>query len=191
MRLHAGSRRRLSLLGPLRLPFLRPDLSLDACPARPMPTHRHPSPWPDCHPPSHSNSCPAVRPTARPMYPLELSKLRVEHTSCTPELARVGVTAPAALYPLQVGVTMSLHNTVERPNEKMTVKLKDLCHAGYDTSHLTRAPSSLTRHGADCWWTATSPTAHGCGMSSATEKTNGSDLSPSAARGSADICCAE
>jgi hypothetical protein len=27
-----------------------------------MPTHRHPLPWPDCHPPLHSNSCPAVRP---------------------------------------------------------------------------------------------------------------------------------
>jgi hypothetical protein len=32
MKSHVGSRRRLSLLGPLRLPFLRPDLSLVACP---------------------------------------------------------------------------------------------------------------------------------------------------------------
>jgi hypothetical protein len=30
-----GSRRRSSLLGPLRLPFLRPDLSVDQCTARP------------------------------------------------------------------------------------------------------------------------------------------------------------
>jgi hypothetical protein len=33
----------------------------------------------------------------------------VPHTSCTPEVAWVGLTALAGLYPLRVGVTMSLH----------------------------------------------------------------------------------
>jgi hypothetical protein len=44
------------LTRPLRSPFLRPDLSLMHASARPNTTRRHPSPWPGCHPPLHSNS---------------------------------------------------------------------------------------------------------------------------------------
>jgi hypothetical protein len=44
------------LTRPLRLPFLRPDLSLMHASARPNATRRHPSPWPGCHPPLQSNS---------------------------------------------------------------------------------------------------------------------------------------
>jgi hypothetical protein len=52
-----------------------------------------------------ASSAPALNPVlsqtvALPSdVPMELSKLRVEHTPCTPEVARVGLTAPAACTP--------------------------------------------------------------------------------------------
>ena len=37
-----------------------------------------------------------------PTYPLELQSFHVQHTSCTPEVARIGLTAPAAFTPFGV-----------------------------------------------------------------------------------------
>ena len=43
------------------------------------------------------------------MYPLELSKLQVEHTPCTVGSSSGRPDRPGGMYPLRVGVTMSLH----------------------------------------------------------------------------------
>jgi TrwC relaxase len=59
--------------------------------------------------------------------PLELSKLRVEHTPCTAGSCSGQPDRPGGMYPLRVGVTMSLH--------KLTAG------AGYD--YLTRQVAAL------------------------------------------------